>query len=81
MDKLKLLRQKVDIAKLRDYFLSATHPEGRHKARVFLSALGIGLADSEWFRKELLAVGLREECQTVREIRLDYGCCSEDRWG
>ncbi|MDO8294185.1 MAG: hypothetical protein Q7T29_15195 [Gallionella sp.] len=29
----------VDIEKLQDYCLSSEHPEGRHKARVFLSAL------------------------------------------
>jgi hypothetical protein len=32
----------VDIAKLRDYSLSPTHEEGKHKARVFAAALGDG---------------------------------------
>lgn len=34
-------RAVVEEAKLRDYCLSEEHPRGRHKARVFFSALGI----------------------------------------
>jgi hypothetical protein len=44
----------VDIAKLRDYVLSTSHPRGRHKARVFLAALGLTAADSEELRTALL---------------------------
>ena len=40
----------VDIEKLRDYCLSAQHPEGRHKARVFLSVLGLTSADADKLR-------------------------------
>jgi len=36
----------VDIEKLRDYCLSTTHPDGRHKARVFRSSLGLTLDDA-----------------------------------
>ena len=32
-------RASVDIAKLRDYCLNSSHPEGRHKARVFFPRL------------------------------------------
>ncbi len=53
----------MDIAKLRDYSLSALHPEGKHKARVFQAALGLGPDDAEWLRDELLAAARREECQ------------------
>lgn len=45
----------VDIAKLRDYCLSMDHPEGRHKARVFLSVLGMTASDAEELREALLA--------------------------
>lgn len=45
----------VDIEKLRDYCLSTQHPEGRHKARVFLSALGMTSADADKFRELLIA--------------------------
>lgn len=34
-------RAVVDIAKIRDYCLNPDHPRGRHKARVFHSALGL----------------------------------------
>lgn len=44
----------VDIVKLRDYVLSQSHPRGRHKARVFLAALGITAADAEELRIALL---------------------------
>lgn len=48
-------RAVADIEKLRDYCLSAQHPEGRHKARVFLSALGMSASDANSLREILLA--------------------------
>ena len=45
----------VEISKLRDYCLDPSHPRGRHKARVFLSALGVGRADANVLRDALLA--------------------------
>lgn len=44
----------IELAKLRDYCLSASHPRGRHKARVFRDALGISVDDAEWLRQKLL---------------------------
>ena len=44
----------VEIEKLRDYCLSPIHPRGRHKARVFLSALGMTDADAEELRAVLM---------------------------
>lgn len=44
----------IDVRKLHDYVLNSGHPEGRHKARVFLSALGITAADSEWLASTIL---------------------------
>ena len=44
----------VEIAKLRDYCLSDTHPRGRHKARVFRSRLGLTAGDAELLRQTLL---------------------------
>ena len=52
----------VDIAKLRDYSLDASHEEGKHKARVFAAALGIGRDDADWLRTILLAAALRYDC-------------------
>jgi uncharacterized protein len=39
--------------KLRDYALSPDHPKGRHKARVFASALGIRQYDWEYLRDRI----------------------------
>lgn len=55
----------VDIEKLRDYCLSAQHPEGRHKARVFLSALGMGASDAEGLRNLLLVVAADSDNVTL----------------
>jgi hypothetical protein len=44
----------VDIAKLRDYCLSTTHPVGKHKARVFAAKLGLTADDSNELREALL---------------------------
>ena len=49
----------LDIDKLRRYCLNSSHPEGRHKARVFSASLGIGQQDAEWLRNAILS-GLRE---------------------
>jgi hypothetical protein len=51
----------VDLTKLRDYCLNPDHPRGRHKARVFASALGWSAADAESLRDVLLAVALDHE--------------------
>ena len=44
----------VEMPKLRDYCLNPLHPRGRHKARVFASALGITRGDAEFLGAELL---------------------------
>ena len=44
----------VDVTKLRDYCLNPQHPRGRHKARVFASALHLRHGDAEILRAELL---------------------------
>jgi hypothetical protein len=51
----------VDIAKLRSYCLDPAHPRGRHKARVFLAALGLSSAEAERLRELLLAAATVEE--------------------
>ncbi|MDT5122902.1 MAG: hypothetical protein QOC96_2384 [Acidobacteriota bacterium] len=47
-------RAIVDVAKLRDYSLNPQHHVGKHKARVFLSALDVTLDDAEWLRQTVL---------------------------
>jgi hypothetical protein len=44
----------VNISKLRNYSLSLDHGDGKHKARVFLSSLGLRVTDAEWLREKLL---------------------------
>lgn len=63
----------VDIEKLRDYCLSAQHPEGRHKARVFLSALGMTASDADKLREILLSAATvnNEVSMTSAD---EYGC-------
>ncbi|MBK8535099.1 MAG: hypothetical protein IPL59_08145 [Candidatus Competibacteraceae bacterium] len=46
----------VDIRKLRDYCMNPLHPEGKHKARLFVAALGMTEADAEPLRDALLQV-------------------------
>ena len=47
-------RAVVELEKLRGYCLSRSHPRGRHKARVFVSALGLTDADAGELREALL---------------------------
>lgn len=54
-------KASVDLEKLTAYALNASHPEGRHKARVFLSALGVTAADGEWLANMILAGLARSE--------------------
>jgi hypothetical protein len=48
-------RAVIDINKLTGYVLNPLHLEGKHKARVFLSALGITQADAHWLYASIIA--------------------------
>lgn len=61
----------METRKLRDYCLSPEHPRGRHKARVFASALGLTVDDSQELRRALLAAALSEEALVAEED--EYG--------
>jgi hypothetical protein len=61
----------VEIAKLRHYCLNATHPRGRHKARVFAAVLGFTAADADVLRQALLNAAIKGEA--VTGARDDYG--------
>ena len=56
-------RAIVDLAKLRDYALNLEHPRGRHKARVFASALGLDARDAERLQGVLLFAAQTEEAE------------------
>ena len=61
----------VEISKLRDYCLDPHHPRGRHKARVFLSALGLGQGVADFLRAALLRAAL--EADAVPGEADEYG--------
>jgi hypothetical protein len=44
----------VDRRKLTDCLLDEAHPRGRHKAKLFRSALGLTANDADWLRDVLL---------------------------
>ena len=54
----------VDIRKLRDYCLNLEHDEGKHKARLFSSILGMTADNAEELRQILL------ETVKTHEVRL-----------
>jgi hypothetical protein len=56
-------RAVVDIGKLRDYCLNLTHPRGRHKARVFESALGLTCRDAPRLQASLLEAARTTEVE------------------
>lgn len=64
-------RAVVDVSKLRDYCLSAEHPRGRHKARVFEATLGYTALHAEELREVLLAAAQSD--QTVVGEWDDFG--------
>ena len=47
-------RAEFDLRKLTEYCLNPKDPRGRHKARVFRDALGLGPADAEELRARFL---------------------------
>jgi hypothetical protein len=62
-------RAVLDIGKLENYCLDETHPLGRHKARVFRSALGVGVVDARWLREAILRGILVAEAQPLESDR------------
>ncbi|MBM3236170.1 hypothetical protein FJZ31_07705 [Candidatus Poribacteria bacterium] len=61
----------VDIRKLRDYCLNPMHDEGKHKARLFASALGMTANDADELRDALLQAVKTHDAQLGR--RDEYG--------
>ena len=56
----------VDIRKLRDYCLNPEHDDGKHKARLFPSILGITPDNAEKLRQILVEVIQTHEAQLGR---------------
>ena len=59
----KAERAVVDIRKLRDYCLNPQHNRGKHKARLFISLLGMDSDDAEGLRNALLEAAKTQDAQ------------------
>jgi hypothetical protein len=57
----------VDIRKLRDYCLNPEHDDGKHKARLFSSILGMTADNAEELRQILLEVIKTHEARLGRQ--------------
>lgn len=57
----------VDIRKLREYCLNPEHDDGKHKARLFLSILGMTAENAEELCEILLEVVKTHEAQLGRQ--------------
>ena len=57
----------IDIRKLRGYCLNLNHDDGKHKARLFLSILGMTVNDAEALRQVLLGVVQTHEARLGRQ--------------
>ena len=62
-------RAAVDLAKIRDYCLNPRHEDGKHKARVFRSALGLGQQDAAWLRGRRLEAATTHDTTFVGQNR------------
>ncbi len=75
----------MDSQKLREYCLSPAHPRGRHKARVFASALRITQSDVEFLGMQLLEAALQSDVsggeadEYGRRYILDFECVNGNR--
>jgi hypothetical protein len=73
----------VELRKLHDYCLSEEHPRGKHKARVFASALGLAVQDAPELREALLWAARLEEATSTeadeygRRYVLDFEMSTE----
>lgn len=56
----------VDIRKLRDYCLNPEHAQGKHKARLFVSILGMTADAAEELRLILLDIVISHEAKSGR---------------
>ncbi|MBE2232112.1 MAG: hypothetical protein IAE85_01315 [Anaerolinea sp.] len=61
----------VDIRKLRDYCLNPLHDEGKHKAKLFVAALGMTAKDAYDLREMLLDAVLSNDAVMGRQDK--YG--------
>jgi hypothetical protein len=70
-------RAVIDAEKLRDYVLSPDHEHGRHKARVFRSALGIDRDSWEYLREQIASRVV--DARSARFVPAGTGCDTQCR--
>ncbi len=79
-------RAWIDPEKLAGYCLNPSHPRGRHKARVFESALGLVSTDADVLRAWLLRAALTDDAVSAESDEygaryiLDFPCVHLGRW-
>ena len=56
-------RAFIDIKKLENYCLNPLHPRGKHKAKVFASALGLTKENSMELKEEIVKSISEEQCE------------------
>lgn len=61
----------VDLTKLIDYCLNPEHIRGKHKARVFASALDFTVSDAGLLKELLLEAATQEDAEPAKQD--DYG--------
>ena len=59
----------VDLEKLTGYCLNSEHPRGKHKARVFATALGFTARNADELRAALLTAAATADAQPVASDR------------
>ena len=75
----------VEIDKLLHYCLDRDHPRGRHKARVFASALGLTIEHAPFLREQLKAAARSAEATRTEDsefgahYRVDFDVVHGDR--
>jgi hypothetical protein len=62
-------RAEAPLEKLRDYSLNPLHDEGKHKARVFLAAMGFTQAGAEELRALVLDAAQTGEAYAFASLR------------
>ena len=70
----------IDRRKLEEYALSMVHPRGRHKARVFLSALGVSIENAAELETRIREAITDEECLEGERDRFGMRYTVDFRW-
>jgi hypothetical protein len=71
-------RAEVPIEKLLDYCLNSNHPSGKHKARVFASALEITAENAEDLRELIQRAAI--EGEVVQQTTTEFGEAIKVDW-